>query len=223
MKNTFNDSKYTKVYYQIIERRIGKHLSKRLTHNHHIIPKSLGGSDNKENLIRLSYREHYVCHHLLTKMMKNKNDYHRMACAFHYMMYAKNMDKVYTSRQFDIAVKIMTEAKRGRSSPGLGVTKESYVGSALSKWNGSKEQSDFLKQLYTNRKITWGDKISKSRIGKGCGQRNAMSSPIHRAAVSASKVGLRSLYKSGFGKKMAIPNSDKWISLISDGYSRVHK
>lgn len=35
---------------------------------HHIIPRSLGGSDNKENLVDLTAREHFICHWLLTKM-----------------------------------------------------------------------------------------------------------------------------------------------------------
>lgn len=35
---------------------------------HHIVPKSLGGSDNVENLVYLTYREHYICHKLLVKM-----------------------------------------------------------------------------------------------------------------------------------------------------------
>ena len=35
---------------------------------HHIIPKSLGGDNSKENLILLSLKEHYVAHHCLAKI-----------------------------------------------------------------------------------------------------------------------------------------------------------
>ena len=35
---------------------------------HHIIPRSLGGSNNTTNLVKLSARQHFVCHWLLTKM-----------------------------------------------------------------------------------------------------------------------------------------------------------
>ena len=35
---------------------------------HHIIPVSLGGSNNKENLVDLTAREHFICHWLLTKL-----------------------------------------------------------------------------------------------------------------------------------------------------------
>lgn len=35
---------------------------------HHIVPRSLGGSDNNSNLIRLTGREHYFAHLLLAKI-----------------------------------------------------------------------------------------------------------------------------------------------------------
>jgi hypothetical protein len=34
--------------------------------NHHIIPRCLSGSDDKENLVLLTAKEHYICHKLLT-------------------------------------------------------------------------------------------------------------------------------------------------------------
>ena len=36
--------------------------------SHHIIPRSLGGSDDKNNLVDLTAREHYIAHLLLAKM-----------------------------------------------------------------------------------------------------------------------------------------------------------
>ena len=70
MNNIFLENKYSKVYFSIIRSakstpRIG------YTEKHHIIPKSLGGDNSKENLVRLSAREHFVCHLLLTRMVNN--------------------------------------------------------------------------------------------------------------------------------------------------------
>ena len=42
----FNDSKYTKWYYQIIDRERTRAI---VGENHHIIPKSMGGLDTKDN------------------------------------------------------------------------------------------------------------------------------------------------------------------------------
>ena len=36
---------------------------------HHIIPQSMGGNDNPDNLVSLTGQEHFVCHLLLTKML----------------------------------------------------------------------------------------------------------------------------------------------------------
>jgi len=58
---------YSKVYYSIIERAKSRPLPP-IVEVHHIIPKSLGGSNKKENLVELTPKEHFVCHLLLTKM-----------------------------------------------------------------------------------------------------------------------------------------------------------
>lgn len=36
--------------------------------NHHILPKCLGGDNSKENLVRLTGRQHFICHRLLVKI-----------------------------------------------------------------------------------------------------------------------------------------------------------
>jgi len=42
--------------------------------NHHIIPRCLNGSDEKENLVLLTAREHFVAHKLLVEIYpKNKS------------------------------------------------------------------------------------------------------------------------------------------------------
>lgn len=38
--------------------------------------------------------------------------------------------------------------------------KQSFL---VKEWNGSKEQKLFLQKIYKNRKITWGDSISKAK------------------------------------------------------------
>lgn len=63
----FLDNKYTRWYYKIINRAKNRVLNE-YTEIHHIIPKSLGGKNTKDNLIRLTAREHVICHTLLTKM-----------------------------------------------------------------------------------------------------------------------------------------------------------
>lgn len=71
------------------------------TEKHHIIPKSLGGSDSNENIIKLTAREHFFAHLLLAKIHGGK-----MWAALSYMSKASTKSaKNYkcTSHQYEIA------------------------------------------------------------------------------------------------------------------------
>lgn len=64
---TFLNNKYTKTYYQIINRARSRTVSG-YTETHHIIPRSLNGDNSPENLVVLTAREHFICHRLLLNM-----------------------------------------------------------------------------------------------------------------------------------------------------------
>jgi len=62
-------NKYTVWYYNIINHAKSRILSPDVyTEKHHIIPRSMGGDNSADNLVKLTAREHFVCHLLLTKM-----------------------------------------------------------------------------------------------------------------------------------------------------------
>lgn len=63
---------YQNVYNQIIERGKTRHLEG-YKEKHHIIPKCLGGSNDKENIVELTAREHFLCHRLLVEIHPNKS------------------------------------------------------------------------------------------------------------------------------------------------------
>jgi hypothetical protein len=60
-------NKYTTWYMAITDRARTRKLDG-YTERHHVIPKSLNGTDDKTNLVDLTAREHFICHWLLTKM-----------------------------------------------------------------------------------------------------------------------------------------------------------
>jgi hypothetical protein len=76
----FIDNKYTRCYYNIISKAKTSSYTTIYTENHHIIPKSLGGDNSKDNLVKLTAREHYICHRLLVKMTTG-NDKRKMSYA----------------------------------------------------------------------------------------------------------------------------------------------
>ena len=60
-------NKYSKLYYKITS-NAKQRFTEGYTELHHIIPQSMGGSNDKENLVELTAREHFICHWLLVKM-----------------------------------------------------------------------------------------------------------------------------------------------------------
>lgn len=86
----FLENKYTKIYNQLISKRKLEILSKKEIYceTHHIIPKSLGGSNDADNLVNLLPREHFIAHLLLTKMIEDKNLQAKMNWAVHKMSYS---------------------------------------------------------------------------------------------------------------------------------------
>ena len=66
--NMYLENKYTRIYNSIIARANNRTLTS-YYEKHHIIPQSLGGTNNSLNIVALTAREHFICHLLLTKMV----------------------------------------------------------------------------------------------------------------------------------------------------------
>ena len=64
-------NKYTRWYYNIINAAKTRPVNG-YTEKHHIIPKSLGGTNAKNNIVALTAKEHFICHRLLTKMVTSE-------------------------------------------------------------------------------------------------------------------------------------------------------
>lgn len=93
MNTIFLDNKYTKWYFQIVDRAIFRDISSGFE-KHHIIPECfykirkrkgpsgwlIGNSSDTANIVKLTPREHFICHWLLIKMIKGK-PYHQMVNA----------------------------------------------------------------------------------------------------------------------------------------------
>ena len=63
---------YQKHYNLLIEKAQNRTiLPTEYKENHHIIPRCLGGSDDKTNLVALMADEHFIAHLLLAKIHKN--------------------------------------------------------------------------------------------------------------------------------------------------------
>lgn len=91
---------YTRLYNTLISHRRTNILckSKELyTENHHVIPRCLGGTDEKENLVRLTAREHFLAHRLLLKIHP---DSHGLLTAVAKMLH-NHGNKISSSREVE--------------------------------------------------------------------------------------------------------------------------
>ena len=100
--SSFLLNKYTRWYNTIIEHR-QSNLAEGYTERHHIVPKSLGGSNDASNLVALTAREHFVCHRLLTKMIAGDNRIKMLRALNAFSINSKKNPRNLTSRQYAIA------------------------------------------------------------------------------------------------------------------------
>lgn len=93
----FIDNKYTHWYYGIITNATARILSPEIyVEKHHIVPKSLGGTNASINLVSLTAREHFLCHWMLTKMTTGKEK-QSMVFALRMLKAASNKHRRYQS------------------------------------------------------------------------------------------------------------------------------
>jgi hypothetical protein len=81
---------------------------------HHIIPKCLGGNNNASNIIKLTAKEHFICHRLLFRF-KIGAEKVKMGYALHRMMFPNNSsqnERKITSRTYQI-LKVIYSFIRG--------------------------------------------------------------------------------------------------------------
>lgn len=95
------EGKYTNWYFNIVNQCKINPPQNVYTERHHIIPSSLGGSNDENNMVTLTAKQHFICHLLLTKMFKPKTfEYYKMIHAFCMMdwCHGKGGMPRYTSR-----------------------------------------------------------------------------------------------------------------------------
>lgn len=108
------DNKYAKWYINIIEARRNRILENIMyTETHHIIPKTMGGTDSNDNLVILTYREHFLCHWLLSKAIKKE---HKRKALSALSAMRRNSKQVInkSSWMFDVMKRAVKEAMIGR-------------------------------------------------------------------------------------------------------------
>jgi hypothetical protein len=175
-------------------------LSNAYYEKHHIIPKSLGGSNKNDNLVYLTGREHFVAHMLLARIYGGG-----MWQAAKMMKQARGgvQERYVNGRLYEIARREWTKFASGRKRPPHVIEKllEARRGTKTSDETKAKmsatrkgrarsgdpakwKHSDAAKQKMseTHKAINTG-----ARLPKMYGEDNPMKRPENRAKISAAK------------------------------------
>lgn len=237
----FNNTKYTKLYHQIITPTLNRELDtyKEL---HHIIPRSLGGTDEKDNLTYLTAREHFICHWLLVKMTEGVAR-SKMIYALQGMRAQNNSQQRYetkiTSRVYEHYriehARIHSETMKGRPAWNKGRKLEGEELERQRERNKSRN-IDPIKQAEGQRKRLeklkdykhseeTREKQRQSQIGKIKGpqsedHRKSIGDSIrgkskkegHGDNVRKANLGVISINKDGKEKKVKQDMLDQWLA-----------
>lgn len=207
---------YKKIYDKIIIKAQGRILDGEYYETHHILPKSLGGNDSKENLVKLTAREHFICHFLLAKMYSTESfEWYKMNHAFLIMKaYSLNQNRYFNSHLYESLKtnfsKVMSNSQSGQHNSQFG-----------KKWiyNDDLKISKKIDTMITvpegwllGRKINWD---INDKVCENCGstfssnKRNVLCSVKCKHEFRVKKTELK--YKSTIGeisKNFTIDYSD---------------
>lgn len=124
------------------------------TERHHIVPKSLGGEDNEQNLVRLTAREHFIAHWMLWKAYRNV----QMAMAFNFMRQSpsSNSERYINSKTYKLLKeqisKVLSESLSGENHPFYGKRHSIKTKEKIAKTlTGVKRSRDSVEKQFASR------------------------------------------------------------------------
>lgn len=199
----FIQNKYTKWYFNIINRHLENPVEG-YTERHHIIPKSLGGSNKDKNLVNLTAKAHYICHLLLIRMCLDTKDKAKMVFAIKAMTMVNRHHHRHTSRIFHIFREAHFSQMNGENHPRFGTKlteehKKVLREKTREQW---KNSNPFENRVYK----PWTDeqKAARSHAFKG---KCWISNPVTQDTKMVLKSELESYLDDGWikGRKFSNP------------------
>ena len=137
---------------------------------HHIIPKSMGGSNIKENIVRLTAKEHYIAHLLLTKFTTGeyrKKMIRAFVCLRNWKNKNRKGDYRFSSRLYDKLRNEYAEiVKENSTNRKFSLERRKNISKALKGRKLSPEHIQAVKKAKKNISQETKDKISRGNKGK---------------------------------------------------------
>lgn len=165
MVTTFLENKYTKWYYLIVNSALTRNNAG-YSERHHIIPKSLGGSNEQSNIVTLSAREHFVCHLLLTKMTVGGQ--RRSMCYAAWQMTHNINGKRYipTSKMYELLKKRLSESYKGVPKSEETKRKLSLAHKGKPGTPHTEEHKQYMSRLYKGKPKNYASFLGKKHTSE---------------------------------------------------------
>jgi hypothetical protein len=171
-------NKYYKWYTQIVDRAKLRPTTVGYYERHHIIPKSLGGTNKLDNLVNLTAREHFICHWLLTKCVLIKVE--KMQYALWVMIHSENEHQErykINSKKYEILKKHLSlvfsrqhigKPKSEEHKRKISETRKRKIAEGSLVVNENKEKYKIISEKRKGTKLSseTKQKISESRKGQ---------------------------------------------------------
>jgi hypothetical protein len=208
----FLENKYTLWYYNIINKaRSITRAPGCYVERHHIVPKSLGGLNNKSNLVYLSAKEHFICHLLLVKMTEGKERRSMWYAA--YRMCHKDNEYIPGARVYQMLKQRMVQANKERPGPNLGKIMSDEQKKKISNSTKGIPRGPFSDEHRNNmrkpKSAEHKESLSKSKTGKSWGTHSEQT-----------KIKMSEWQKGVKKEKVSCEFCSKEISLLN--YTRWH-
>lgn len=197
---------YQKIYWTIISQvREKEHRSTRLE-KHHILPVSLGGTNDPDNIVKVTPREHFILHLLLMKMHSGPVRA-KMAAALILMIKNTNKrlgrqkvtNRTYDASRFWKTAKFseehrrkISEAARRRDPATRKQTKEANEKRAAA-LRGVKKKPDHVEKYAAAQRgksrASWGSHSEEAKAKISSLHKGKPKSAAHRQALSEAHTG----------------------------------
>jgi len=161
-----NDIYRQQVYHQIVNGAINRSSVDGYTERHHIIPKSCGGSNRKDDLVSLSAREHYICHRLLVRMVEGdvkRKMIYGLSCMLQVKTVAQNR-YMPSSRTVEVIKTQWRDSLKGRKTWNKGIPLSEEQKEKLRQANLGKTYTRSPEYLEKQRLAQTGLSRGKGRV-----------------------------------------------------------
>jgi len=154
----------TRIYNELILRAKLRVKPEGYFEKHHVIPRSLGGSDSKDNLVNLTAREHFISHCLLARIHGGTQWYS--------VLRMKNDNKYFNSKLYEHAKekwgKVASELRTGNKHPFYGKKQSAEHSSKISESLKGKKRPDVSEKnkQKAGKKNLGVSERNKTRLGE---------------------------------------------------------